>query len=98
MEPVEAGTAPVTAAPDAEAGGKTCGCSLCEPVVSDDACKTADDCAPDAVCHARACIAKAKAPVRGPNTMCTEIMMCNSTDANACGCFQGKCALMPRKK
>ena len=79
-------------------GPKLCGCGLCDPLFSDDACTADADCAPSAYCHAEACVAKAKAPARPKNVMCTEIMKCGSADANGCGCVQGKCALFPRRK
>lgn len=82
----------------AAAGPKLCGCGLCEPLFSDDACGSDSDCAPSAACHADACIAKSKAPPRAANVMCTQMMKCGSADANACGCVHGKCALSPRPK
>jgi len=82
----------------APSGTKLCGCSLCEPVFSDDACSSDADCAPSALCHAEACVAKSKAPQRTPGTACTEIMKCGTTDANSCGCVKGRCALAPRPK
>ncbi|WP_394836053.1 hypothetical protein LVJ94_03990 [Pendulispora rubella] len=94
-----------SAAPAPAAGGtastspatpKQCGCSLCEPVVSEDACTTDADCAPSVPCHAPACVAKAKAVPRKPDTMCTMMMACTSADANSCGCLKGKCALSPK--
>ncbi len=94
-EPVEAGSAPVTAS---DAGPKLCGCALCEPVLSDDPCKTADDCAPATPCHATACVAKAKAQPRSANLACTEIFQCNAIEANSCACVDGKCAIAPRAK
>jgi hypothetical protein len=81
---------------DPPRGPKTCGCALCEPVFSDDVCKTDDDCAPAAPCHATACVAKSKAPPRPSGIMCTQVMVCASTDANACGCVGGRCALHAR--
>ncbi len=89
------------AAPDAgptASGPKLCGCGLCEPLFSEDACANDADCAPSAACHADACIAKSKAPPRPANVMCTQMMKCSSADANACGCVQGRCALSPRPK
>jgi hypothetical protein len=80
------------------AGPKLCGCALCEPLFSDDACASDADCAPSANCHADACVAKAKAPARPKNVMCTQILKCGSADANSCGCVQGKCALSPKAK
>jgi hypothetical protein len=100
--PVSSETAPIvqkdSGADTATAfsGTKVCGCSLCEPVVSDDACTKDDDCAPKTACHAKACVAKANAEVRGPNTMCTQDLHCDSIDANKCGCLKGKCALQPK--
>ena len=82
----------------ATTGPKLCGCGLCDPLFSDDACANDSDCAPSTYCHADACIAKAKAPARPKNVMCTEMMKCASADANACGCMQGKCALFARPK
>jgi hypothetical protein len=94
------GDGPVASAASASAPPpappKLCGCSLCDPLPSDDACTTDDDCAPSTACHARACVAKAKAEPRKPGTMCTMIMMCETADANACGCVKGKCALHPK--
>lgn len=75
-----------------------CGCGLCAPVVSNDACSTDADCAPATPCHADKCVAKANAAPRKPDTACTMNLMCNTIDANTCGCHQGKCALMPRVK
>lgn len=94
VEAVEASALPIIPS-DAPPG---CGCSLCAPVVSADPCTKFEDCAPDAVCHAKGCVAKAKAPVPPPNLSCTQDFQCNAIEANACGCFEGKCALMPRQK
>ncbi|WP_394846487.1 hypothetical protein LZC95_03355 [Pendulispora brunnea] len=93
--------APATSAPAASGTASTstpkqCGCSLCEPVVSEDACSTDADCAPSVPCHAPACVAKAKAVPRKPDTMCTMMMACTSADSNTCGCLKGKCALYPK--
>jgi hypothetical protein len=99
MQPAgDAAPLPTVKDEPAPSGAKLCGCSLCEPVFSDDACSSDADCAPSALCHAEACVAKAKAPQRTPGTACTEIMKCATTDANACGCVKGKCALAPRPK
>lgn len=95
VEPVEAGSDPVT---QVDAGPKLCGCALCEPLVSDDDCKSDGDCAPLTACHAKACVAKAKAQPRASNTACTEDFQCNAVEANPCSCFHGKCALVPRPK
>ncbi|CAN5754736.1 hypothetical protein BH09MYX1_BH09MYX1_20540 [soil metagenome] len=95
VEPVEAGTDPVA---QVDAGPKLCGCSLCDPVVSADPCKTSDDCAPATACHAKACVAKANAEPKTPSTVCTLDLQCNAIEANTCACFEGKCALAPRPK
>ena len=81
---------------DTPDGGNLCGCSLCKPVVSDDACATDADCAPATQCHATACVARSKAKPRVAGLMCTMILQCNSIDANSCGCLAGHCALAPR--
>jgi len=86
------------AAAEAREVAPLCGCGLCAPVVSDDACSTDADCAPAVPCHADRCVAKAKAQPRNPGTACTMNLLCNTVDANTCGCHQGKCALMPRVK
>ena len=75
-----------------------CGCSLCEPVVSNDACTVDADCAPSDPCHAEACVARAKAKPATPQTQCTMDLRCNSVDVNTCGCLQGHCALYPKKQ
>ena len=84
---------PLAAAADA---GVSCGCKLCAPVVSDDACATDADCAPEVPCHATRCVAKAKATPRKPGQACTMSMMCTSIDANACGCVKSRCTLHAR--
>jgi hypothetical protein len=71
---------------------------LCEPVVSEDACNSDDDCAPATPCHADRCVGKAHAAPRPAGVMCTMMMACQSVDANKCGCFKGKCALTPRAR
>jgi hypothetical protein len=75
-----------------------CGCSLCAPVVSNDACTVDADCAPSDPCHAEACVARAKAKPATPQTQCTMDLRCNSVDVNTCGCLQGHCALFPKKQ
>ncbi len=75
-----------------------CGCSLCEPVVSNDACTVDADCAPSDPCHAEACVARTKAKPATPQTQCTMDLRCNSVDVNTCGCLQGHCALYPKKQ
>jgi hypothetical protein len=84
---------PLAAAGDA---GAACGCKLCAPVVSDDACTADADCAPEVPCHATRCVAKAKATPRRPGQACTMSMMCTSIDANACGCVKSRCTLHAR--
>ncbi|RLB60037.1 MAG: hypothetical protein DRI90_14640 [Deltaproteobacteria bacterium] len=70
-------------------------CQLPAPKVSDDPCSGDGDCKPSVPCHAPACVAAAKAQPGGPDTMCTRNMVCDSVDANRCGCYQGRCALIP---
>ena len=70
-------------------------CHLAAVRKSDDACKLDADCAPSDPCHARACVAKAKSKPRTPDIMCTMMMGCETADANRCGCFEGRCALIP---
>lgn len=73
-----------------------CGCSPCEPIKSTDACQSDADCAPSAVCHAPACVAKSKAPVKAPGTMCTMNLVCRTTDVAKCACVDNVCALVGR--
>ncbi|WP_394824386.1 hypothetical protein [Pendulispora albinea] len=94
--PAASNASPAATGSAAAATPKACGCALCEPVVSDDACTTDADCAPSVPCHAPKCVAKAKAVARTPDTMCTMMMACTSADSNACGCLKGKCALYPK--
>jgi hypothetical protein len=69
-------------------------CKLPAPVKSQDRCSTDADCAPSDPCHAKACVAKAKAaPPSGK--MCTRDLQCDTADVNKCGCFEGFCALTP---
>ncbi len=70
-------------------------CRLPAPKKSDDACKIDLDCAPSDPCHAKACVARAKSKPRTPDIMCTMLMGCETADANRCGCFEGRCALIP---
>ena len=70
-------------------------CQLPEPKLSDDPCTADGDCKPSVPCHAPACVAAAKAQPATPDTMCTRNMVCDSHDANRCGCYQGRCALIP---
>jgi hypothetical protein len=94
----DASGAAATAPAASDAGPKLCGCSLCQPLPSDDPCSSDSDCAPSTQCHAAACVAKAKAAPLVKTMMCTQIMACGTADANACKCNQGKCALVPRGK
>ena len=71
-------------------------CGPFKPIKSGDLCKTASDCAPSSMCHARSCVAVAKAPVRDPRAMCTMQMVCPSTDNGRCDCVDGECALVSR--
>ena len=73
-----------------------CGCKLCAPKISDDPCKTDADCAAATPCHATSCVAVSRLTAPAAPAICTRIMMCGTTDANACTCYQGKCALTPR--
>lgn len=82
---------------DTSANPKMCGCSLCAPLPSTDACSIDADCAPSTPCHATACVAKAKAVPRKADQVCTMMMGCQTADANACSCWKGTCALTPRK-
>jgi len=99
----EASVAPVTTAPGPSATASTAPrqpfkgfkCQLPEPKVSDDPCSVDGDCKPSVPCHAPDCVAAAKAQPGTPDTMCTRNMVCDSVDANRCGCYQGRCALIP---
>jgi hypothetical protein len=71
-------------------------CGLPAPVSSEDACTKDADCAPAEPCHARACVAVAKARPRGPDTVCTMSIDCQSADVNPCACYEGRCALTPK--
>lgn len=53
-----------------------CGCKLCAPVVSADACSTDADCAPSTPCHARECVARSKATPRTSGLNCTMNLVC----------------------
>ncbi len=73
-----------------------CGCKLCAPVVSADACSTDADCAPSTPCHARECVARSKATPRTSGLKCTMNLVCDSADVNQCGCVNKRCTLSPR--
>lgn len=70
-------------------------CHLPAAKKSDDSCKTDVDCGPSDPCHAKACVARAKSKPKTPDTMCTMMMGCETADANRCGCFEGRCSLIP---
>lgn len=74
-----------------------CACAPCEPIKSQDPCTSAADCAPSALCHAPACIAKAKAPVAPDGgVMCTMRLACKTVDVGRCDCVDGVCALVAK--
>ncbi len=81
-------SAPASAAP-------AVGCRLPAPVKSEDACTTDADCGPAEPCHAKQCVAKAKSKPRTADTVCTMMLTCNTTDTNRCGCYEGRCSLIP---
>jgi hypothetical protein len=97
-KPTGSGSPIPSAAPSAAApaGPKLCGCTLCEPLPSGDACTSDADCAPSIPCHAPACVAKAKAEPRAADQMCTQELRCGTADTAACGCVRGFCALYPK--
>lgn len=70
-------------------------CKLPAPKKSEDACKQDSDCGVSEPCHAAACVAKAKSNPPKADTMCTRMLACHSADVNRCGCFEGRCALIP---
>jgi hypothetical protein len=84
---------PASTAGDSASSPKLCGCGLCDPLPSGDACKSDADCAPEVPCHAKACVAVAKSKPRTKDVMCTQQLECASADVNACGCVKGFCAL-----
>jgi hypothetical protein len=86
---------PPAAPPTASSSPVTGTCRLPAPVKSDDACTTDADCGPSDPCHAHACVAKAKSKPKTPDTICTMVMDCASADVNRCGCFEGRCSLIP---
>jgi hypothetical protein len=96
--PADAASPVAAPVPDAGSTGDAgaCGCHVCAPVVSNDACTTDADCAPSQPCHAPACVGKANAQPRTPGQMCTQQLICTTVDANACGCVHGKCTLYAR--
>ena len=72
-------------------------CAVKEPIKSADACNAAADCAPAALCHARACVATANAPKAPPGGVsCTMNLVCRSTDVGRCDCVDGVCALVAK--
>lgn len=70
-------------------------CHLPAAKKSDDACKADADCGPSDPCHAKACVARAKSKPKTADTMCTMMLGCETADANRCGCFEGRCSLIP---
>ncbi len=72
------------------------GCRGFDPIKSQDACTAASDCAPSSHCHARSCIAAAKAPPKPANLRCTMNLVCKSLDVGRCDCVDGVCALVSR--
>jgi hypothetical protein len=40
-------------------------------------------------------VARAKARPPTAATICTRSLVCDSADANRCGCYRGRCALIP---
>jgi hypothetical protein len=70
-------------------------CSLPSPLKSDDPCTSDADCGVSSPCHAKACVARAKSQPPKPDTMCTMSLECDTADANRCGCYEGRCALIP---
>ncbi len=85
----------IPVAPKIGTGPANFKCQLPAPKLSDDACETDADCDVSAPCHAPSCVAKAKANPPKPSTICTRNMVCDSVDANRCGCYQGRCGLIP---
>jgi len=73
------------------------GCAPVEPIKSTDACKNSTDCAPSALCHARSCVDKTKAPVvPDGGVLCTMNLICGTIDVGRCDCIDGVCALVGR--
>lgn len=96
--PARAPSAVAPTAPSTSAAGgsrRLPGCKLPAPLKSADPCSTDADCGVSEPCHAGACVARARSHPATADTMCTEILACNSADANRCGCFEGRCALIP---
>lgn len=93
--PIKLPPPPSGAAPSSGPTPNIFRCQLPTPVLSDDACASDADCGPATPCHATACVAKAKSQPPAAGIMCTREMRCNSADANRCGCYQGRCGLIP---
>lgn len=72
------------------------GCGAFDPVMSQDACSQASDCAPSSHCHAKSCIAASRAPSPQPGMQCTMNLVCKSIDVGRCECLNGVCALVTR--
>ncbi len=101
-QPASAATAPssaasvkASAAPLPIGTGANANCRLPAPKVSADSCEKDADCGVSAPCHAPACVGIANANPPKNYTMCTMSLMCETADANRCGCFEGHCALIP---
>jgi len=75
--------------------GRLPACKLSVPLKSDDPCSTDADCGVSQPCHATACVARARSHPATAEIMCTQSFECHSADANRCGCFEGRCALIP---
>jgi hypothetical protein len=87
---------PTPPAPSASASAApAAGCRLPAPKKGGDPCTTDADCGPAEPCHAKECVARARSKPRTADTVCTMILECNTTDTNRCGCFEGRCALIP---
>jgi hypothetical protein len=88
--------APTTEVPKQETTDPpTRACKLPAPKKSEDACKQDSECGVSDPCHAAACVAKAKSNPPKADTVCTRMLACHSADVNRCGCFEGRCALIP---
>jgi hypothetical protein len=89
---------PATAQRSARSAASTLPDPLCQlpaPKKGVDPCTTDADCASSTPCHAYQCVTKAKCEDWGGSYVCTNIMLCDTADANRCGCFEGRCSLIP---
>ena len=90
--------APTTDTPKPETSvdpAPTRACKLPAPKKSEDVCKQDSECGVSDPCHAAACVAKGKSNPPKADTVCTRMLACHSADVNRCGCFEGRCALIP---